>query len=228
MMPPPPPLDVLFEDNHLLVINKPVGLATQGVIEGATSVVTVAKDYLKKKYAKPGNVYLGVVSRLDASVSGVLVLARTSKAAARLNDQFRDRTAKKVYWAVVEAPPDPPAGELTDWLKKDEKTQRMTVVSRHTIGAQRAVLAYLTLSRQAKGCLVEIELHTGRKHQIRVQFAHLGCPILGDHKYGSRRKLPAGIGLHARSLEIAHPVSKEALRFEAPLPKLLASLIDFD
>ncbi len=228
MMPQPPPLDVLFEDNHLLVINKPVGLATQGVIEGATSVVTVAKDYLKKKYAKPGNVYLGVVSRLDAAVSGVLVLARTSKAAARLSDQFRERSAKKVYWAVVEEPPNSPMGELTDWLKKDEKTQRMTVVSRHTIGAQRAVLAYRTLSRHAKLCLVEIELHTGRKHQIRVQLAHLGCPILGDRKYGSRRKLPAGIALHAHSLEITHPVSKELLRFIAPLPMALATLINGD
>ena len=115
--------------------------------------------------------------------------------------------------------------ELTDWLKKDEKTQRMAVVSRHTIGAQRAALAYRTLSRRPQCCLVEIDLHTGRKHQIRVQLAHLGCPILGDRKYGSRRKLPAGIALHAHTLEIEHPVSKEALRFTAPLPKALASLV---
>src|SRR5262245_8766753 len=136
-----PPLDVLFEDNHLLVINKPIGLPTQGVVDGAASVVTVAKAYLKARYKKPGNVYLGVVSRLDASVSGVLVLARTSKAAARLNDQFRERTTKKVYWAVVDQAPDPPAGELTDWLKKNEKLQKMAVVTRHTIGAQRATLS---------------------------------------------------------------------------------------
>ncbi len=227
-MPKPPPLDVLFEDNHLLVINKPVGLATQGVVEGAPSVVTAAKAYLKRKYDKPGNVYLGVVSRLDASVSGVLVLARTSKAAARLNDQFRERTAKKVYWAVVEEAPAPPASELTDWLKKDEKTQRMAVVSRHTIGAQKAKLTYRTLNNQPQAYLVEVQLETGRKHQIRVQLAHLGCPILGDHKYGSRRKLAAGIALHAYALEIIHPVSKEVLRFTAPLPQSLASLVKMD
>jgi len=218
-----PPLDVLFEDNHLLVINKPVGLPTQGVIEGAASVVTAAKAYLKQKYQKPGNVYLGVVSRLDASVSGVLVLARTSKAAARLSEQFRERTVKKTYWAVVERPPDPPAGELTDWLKKDEKLQRMAVVTRHAIGAQKAKLAYRTLNKQPQGCLIEVHLETGRKHQIRVQMAHLGCPILGDRKYGGKRRLPTGIALHAHTLEIAHPVSKEILRFVAPPPKSLAA-----
>ena len=227
-MPKSPPLDVLFEDNHLLVINKPVGLPTQGVVEGATSVVTAAKDYLKQKYQKPGNVYLGVVSRLDAAVSGVLVLARTSKAAARLNEQFRERTAKKTYWAVVERPPDPPAGELIDWLKKDDKLQRMAVVSRHTIGALKARLTYRTLNKQPQGCLIEVQLETGRKHQIRVQLAHLGCPILGDRKYGSRRKLPAGIALHAHTLEITHPVSKEVLRLVAPPPKSLATYAKAD
>lgn len=217
-----PPLDVLFEDNHLLVINKPVGLPTQGVVEGAASVVTAAKAYLKQKYKKPGNVYLGVVSRLDASVSGVLVLARTSKAAARLNDQFRERTAKKVYLAVVEQAPDPPAGELTDWLKKNEKLQKMAVVTRLAVGAQRATLSYRTISKHPTACLVEVELQTGRKHQIRVQLAHLGCPILGDRKYGSKRRLATGIALHAHSLEITHPVSNESLRFVAPLPTSLA------
>ncbi|MCI0360447.1 MAG: RluA family pseudouridine synthase [Planctomycetaceae bacterium] len=224
----PPPLAVLFEDNHLLVINKPAGLPTQGVVDGAASVVTAAKAYLKARYKKPGNVYLGVVSRLDASVSGVLVLARTSKAAARLNDQFRERTAKKVYWAIVEEPPDPPAGELTDWLKKNEKLQKMTIAGRHTIGAQRATLKYRTLSKQPQACLVEVELETGRKHQIRVQLAHLGCPILGDRKYGSKRRLATGIALHAHSLEIAHPVTKEQLRLVAPLPARLASLVKIE
>ena len=223
-----PQLEVLFEDNHLLVINKPVGLPTQGVVEGAASVVTAAKAYLKQKYRKPGKVYLGVVSRLDASVSGVLVLARTSKAAARLNEQFRERTVKKTYWAVVEHPPDPPAGELTDWLKKDEKSQQMTVVTRHTIGALKAKLTYRTLNKQPQGCLIEVELETGRKHQIRVQLAHLGCPILGDRKYGSRRTLPAGIALHAHLLEIAHPIGKEWLRFVAPVPKSLATYVKTD
>ena len=221
----PKPLDVLYEDNHLLVINKPAGLPTQGVVEGAASVVTAAKEYLKRKYKKPGNVYLGVVSRLDSSVTGVLVLARTSKAAARLNDQFRERTAKKTYWAVVERPPDPPAGELVDWLKKDEKRHRMAVVSRHTAGAQKAKLSYRTVSKQPRGTLVEVQLETGRKHQIRVQLAHLGCPILGDHKYSGRRTAGGTLALHAHTLEIAHPVTKEILRFVAPAPPMFGDFV---
>jgi 23S rRNA pseudouridine1911/1915/1917 synthase len=224
-MPNPPPLPILFEDNHLLVVNKPAGLPTQGVVEGAASVVTLAKDYLKRQYKKPGNVFLGVVSRLDSSVSGVLVLARTSKAAARLNEQFRERQARKVYWALVERPPDPAAGELIDWLKKDEKRQRMTVVAKHTIGAQRARLTYRTL-RQLSGCsLLEVELETGRKHQIRLQLAELGCPILGDRKYGSRRQFTGGIALHAQRLEIAHPISRETLAFTAEPPATFSMLL---
>jgi 23S rRNA pseudouridine1911/1915/1917 synthase len=213
-----PPLPVLYEDNHLLVVNKPAGLPTQGVVEGVASVVTAAKAYLKRKYDKPGNVYLGVVSRLDSSVSGVLVLARTSKAAARLNEQFRERTARKLYWAIVVSPPDPPSGELVDWVKKDERKQRMIIVPRHSIGAQRAKLSYRTIQEQAERCLVEVQLETGRKHQIRLQLAEAGCPILGDRKYGSRRAFPGGIALHARELSIEHPTSKQSLRFEAPPP----------
>jgi 23S rRNA pseudouridine1911/1915/1917 synthase len=222
---PTPPLAVIFEDNHLLVVNKPAGLPTQGVVEGAASVVTAAKDYLKRKFKKPGNVYLGVVSRLDASVSGVLVLARTSKAAARLNEQFRERSARKVYWALVERPPDPPAGELIDWVKKDEKSQRMAVVSKHTIGAQRARLTYRTLRKLAGSCLLEIELETGRKHQIRLQLAEIECPIVGDRKYGSKRPLAGGIALHAHRLEIAHPISRETLAFTAEPPEAFTKLL---
>ncbi|MEX2174240.1 MAG: RluA family pseudouridine synthase [Pirellulaceae bacterium] len=218
-------LDVLYEDNHLLVVNKPAGLATQGVVEGAPSVLTVAKGYLKQKYKKPGNVYLGVVSRLDAAVSGVLVLARTSKAAARLSEQFRERQVQKTYWAVVEQAPDPAAGELEDWVKKDERMQRMLVVTKHTAGAQRARLSYRTLHQTAHGCLVEVRLETGRKHQIRLQLAELGCPILGDRKYGCRKPFASGIALHARMLEIAHPVSKAPLRFEAPVPTSMAPFV---
>jgi 23S rRNA pseudouridine1911/1915/1917 synthase len=218
-------MDILYEDNHLFVVNKPPGLPTQGVVEGAASVVTQAKAYLKRKYKKPGNVYLGVVSRLDASVSGVLVLARTSKAAARLSEQFRERKVEKVYWAVVEQVPDPPAGELLDWVKKDERNQRMAVVSRYTIGAQRARLTYRTLQQRLGGCLVEVRLETGSKHQIRLQLSHLGCPILGDRKYGSRRPLAGGIALHAQRLEFAHPVSQEALKFIAQPPKSLTKYL---
>ena len=217
-----PRLDVLYEDNHLLVVNKPAGLPTQGVVEGAASVVALAKTYLKHKYKKPGNVYLGVVSRLDSSVSGVLVLARTSKAAARLSEQFREREVRKVYWAAVENRPEPLSGELIDWVKKDERTQRMKVVPRHTAGAQRAKLSYRTLRQAAGAWLVEVELETGRKHQIRLQLANAGSPIVGDRKYGSRQSLGGGIALHARCLELEHPTSREKLRFEAAPPASLA------
>jgi 23S rRNA pseudouridine1911/1915/1917 synthase len=212
------PLEILYEDNHLLVINKPVGLPTQGVIEGLPSVVTAAKAYLKRKYKKPGNVYLGVVSRLDALVGGVLVLARTSKSAARLNEQFRARSARKLYWAVVESPPAPTEGQLTDWVKKDERLQKMIVVPRHSAGAQRATLSYRMLAKANSGTLLEIQLETGRKHQIRLQLANLGAPILGDRKYGSRRTFDGGIALFARCLSIEHPTSSQSLSFKAEPP----------
>lgn len=216
--PVPPSLDILYEDNHLLVINKPAGLVSQGATADEPSAVKLAKEYLKHKYKKPGNVYIGVVSRLDAAVSGVLVLARTSKAAARLSEQFRERTTRKIYWAVVDKPPKQNEATLTDWLKKDEKTQKMVVAAPHSIGAQKARLSYRVLKRLPAGALLEIELETGRKHQIRVQLANHGCPILGDRKYGSRRPFASGIALHARSLEIAHPVKKETLSFTALVP----------
>jgi 23S rRNA pseudouridine1911/1915/1917 synthase len=219
-MPKPPKLDVLYEDNHLLVVNKPAGLPTQGVVEGAASVVTLAKAYLKQKYNKPGNVYLGVVSRLDASTSGVLVLARTSKAAARLTEQFREREAEKTYWALVEQPPEPPTGELSHWVLKNDRKLQMGIVPPRTRGAQHAKLSYQTLRTEKLGTLVEVRLHTGRKHQIRLQLAEVGCPILGDHKYGSRRDFPGeGIALHAALLAIEHPTTKGRLEFHAPPPK---------
>jgi len=214
-----PPFQVLYEDNHLLVINKPAGLPTQGVAEGTPSALTRAKAYLKQKYNKPGNVYLGVVSRLDAAVSGVLVLARTSKAAARLSEQFRDGSVGKVYQALVERPPDPPAGELSHWLLKNEKLRRIEAVASRTKGAQHARLSYRTLKQRPGHTLVEIELHTGRKHQIRAQLAAIGCPILGDRKYGSRRPFPgAAIALCAVRLTLTHPTTKEQLTIESPPP----------
>jgi 23S rRNA pseudouridine1911/1915/1917 synthase len=213
-------LKIVYEDNHLLVVNKPAGLATQGVVEGTASVVTRAKEYVKKKYAKPGNVYLGVVSRLDAKVSGLLVLARTSKAAARLSEQFKSGQVEKVYWAIIEQRPDPPAGELSHWLLKNDKERRINVVPPRTRGAQHARLAYRVLGQRKLGTLVEVELHTGRKHQIRVQLAALDCPILGDHKYGCRTPLGGGeaIALHCVRLAIEHPTTKRRLEFEAAPP----------
>src|SRR5437868_8426982 len=174
-----PQLEVLYEDNHLLVVNKPAGLATQGVAEGTPSVLTRAKEYLKRKYKKPGNVYLGVVSRLDSTVSGILVLARTSKAADRLTKQFQSGAVEKTYWALVEQPPQPTAGELSHWVLKNDRLRRMEIVPPRTRCAQHARLSYRTLRKEKLGTLVELRLLTGRKHQIRLQLSQLGCPILG-------------------------------------------------
>jgi 23S rRNA pseudouridine1911/1915/1917 synthase len=212
-------LEVLYEDNHLLVVNKPAGLATQGVVEGVESVLTRAKEYLKRKYKKPGNVYLGVVSRLDAAVSGALVLARTSKAADRLTKQFQSGQVEKVYWALVESAPQPAEGELSQWLVKNDKAQRMEIVPARARGAQQARLSYRTLGKERMGVLVEVWLHTGRKHQIRLQMAGIDCPIVGDRKYGGRKAFaPGGIALHCVRLAIEHPTTKERLVFTSGPP----------
>ncbi len=216
-------LDVLYEDNHLLVVDKPVQLATMGLPEGETTLLTVAKDYIAAKYHKPGNVYLGVVSRLDVPVSGVVVFARTSKAADRLNAQFRDHSVEKSYLAVVDGL-IPPAGTCRDWIKEDERhrkcfiTKTIGEVNRQSGVAKEAILHYQRLARLENRSLVAVRLETGRKHQIRLQLSHLGYPILGDRKYGSQTFLPAGIALHARRLRLTHPTTGERLTFEAKVP----------
>src|SRR5436190_18372146 len=213
-------LEVLHEDNHLLVVNKPAGLATQGVAEGTASVITRAKEYLKLKYKKPGNVYLGVVSRLDLTVSGVLVLARTSKAADRLTKQFQSGQVEKIYWALVEQPPQPAAGELSHWLLKNDRERRMEIVAPRSRGAQHARLSYRTLGKEQLGTLVEVRLHTGRKHQIRLQLATIRCPVLGDRKYGGRRPfLDDAIGLHCVRLALIHPTTGKRLEFTVAPPQ---------
>jgi 23S rRNA pseudouridine1911/1915/1917 synthase len=218
-MPKSPMLDVLYEDNHLLVVNKPSGLATQGVAEGTASVITRAKDYLKKKYEKPGNVYLGVVSRLDSLVSGALVLARTSKAADRLTKQFQSGQVEKMYWALVERPPEPAEGELSHWVLKDDRKTRMEIVPSRSKGAQHARLSYRTLAKERLGTLVEVRLHTGRKHQIRLQLAAIDCPIVGDRKYGSRKPFVTdAIALHCVRSGFAHPTTKARMEFRSPPP----------
>ena len=216
-------LDVLYEDNHLLAVNKPIQLATMGLPAGEETLLTRAKEYIAAKYHKPGNVYLGVVSRLDVPVSGVVVFARTSKAADRLNEQFRAHTVEKVYLAAVDGC-IPPEGTCRDWIKEDER-HRKCYVTRDTAernkqsgAAREAVLHYRRLSYTPKGSLVEVRLETGRKHQIRLQLSHLGYPIKGDRKYGSRTPLAAGIALHARSLALDHPTTKERLVFTAEPP----------
>ncbi len=213
-----PPFPVLYEDNHLLVINKPAGLPTMGVADDVPSVVGLAKHYLKEKYYKPGNVFLGVVSRLDAPVSGVLILARTSKAASRLTEQFRDRTVQKYYWAMVEGHLAAGDGELHGWVRKDERHRRMHIASSQTPGAQEARLTYTVIDTYKDTTLLEIRLVTGRKHQIRLQWSNHGHPVVGDRKYGSNRPFPTGIALHSRHVEFLHPVGRKPLVFQAPLP----------
>jgi len=214
-----PPLQVLYEDNHLLAVVKPAGLPTMGTPGDRPTLLALAKEYVKQRYNKPGNVYLGVVSRLDAPVTGVVLLARTSKAAARLTEQFRTHAVEKSYWAIVEGLVEPPAENLVDWLGQDERHRRMHIVGSTLAGAKQARLSYRRLAVLAADSLLEVELATGRKHQIRLQLAHHGHPVLGDLKYGSRRKFPNGIALHARRLVVAHPTTGAKLAFEAPLPE---------
>jgi 23S rRNA pseudouridine1911/1915/1917 synthase len=211
-------LDVLYEDNHLLVINKPPAIATMGVAPGRPSVLVEAKRWIAQKHNKPGNVYLGVVSRLDAPVTGVLLMARTSKAAARLTAALRAREMTKIYHAVCPTGDYPPEATLEHYLRKDERHRKVHVTHAKAPGAQVARLSYRTLGSDGKLNLLEVQLETGRKHQIRVQLAKAVTPIVGDRKYGSDRELSVGIALHARRLELAHPVGSRPMQFEAPLP----------
>ena len=212
-------LEVLFEDNHLLVVNKPAMLPTMGVSADRPSLIDSAKNYIRQKYNKPGNVYLGIVSRLDAPVSGAVVIARTSKAAGRLSELFKNREVKKTYWAVVEEVPVNSNATLENFIRKDERHRRVHVTNKESEGAQLAQLSYRVLGAQTDLAWLEVDLHTGRKHQIRVQLSKLGHPILGDRKYGSKHTFPLGIALHARTIELVHPVRNELVTIDASLPK---------
>ena len=217
-------LPVLFEDNHLLVVNKPAGLPTMGVSEGEASAWRIAIAYIKRKYQKPGNVFLGVVSRLDTVTSGVLIFARTSKAAERLSEQIRAHQVKKSYWAVPESTLPKASGELFDWVYKDDLAHRMRIGTEQSPTAQQAHLRYRQVAQLREAPLYEIELITGRKHQIRLQFSSRQAPLWGDVKYGGKQSFPAGIALHARSLSIKHPTRDEHLTWMAPLPASWKSL----
>ena len=215
-------LKVIFEDNHLLVIDKPALLPTMGARAGEDSLVVRSKEYLREKYNKPGNVYLGVVSRLDSFVSGVIVLARTSKAASRLSDQFRKRSPDKTYLAIV---PDndsiPDQGRLEHFLYKDESQHRMVAMrkaSSQRPQAKEAILNYTTLGKNNDQRLLQIKLETGRKHQIRVQLAAVGCPIIGDRKYDSDVGFKTGIALHSHRLTIEHPTQRSSQSFQSEPP----------
>lgn len=211
-------MEVLYEDNHLLVLLKPAGLPTMGVEDDRPSLLAEARQYVKQRYHKPGNVYLGAMSRLDAPVSGAILFARTSKAAARLAEQFRNRDVEKEYWAIVTGSEPPPSGELRDWVTKDERHRSMNRVAEGTPGAQECRLSFRRRAALRQGWLLEVALETGRKHQIRVQLAARGFPVVGDRKYGSREPFAHGIALHARRLAFCHPTRGIRMEFVAPLP----------
>ena len=212
-------IEVLFEDNHLLAINKAAGMLVQGDETGDIPLVELCKQYIKKKYDKPGEVFLGVVHRLDRPVSGVVVFARTSKALTRMNELFRSREMQKIYWAIADQRPSPPEGHLVHWRRKDVKKNKTTACRKETKEAQLSELWYKLISKKGIRYLTEVRPLTGRSHQIRVQLADIGCPILGDLKYGSGVATGDGsIALHARSLSFVHPVKKEIIFIEAPTP----------
>ncbi len=212
-------LQVLHEDNHTVVVNKAPGDIVQGDKTGDTPLSDKIKAYLKTKYNKPGNVFCGVVHRIDRPTSGALVFARTSKALSRLNEQFRGKSTRKIYWAVVEEQPPQKEGVLIDFLKKNEKQNKSYVVDEGVPGSKKAVLKYSYLAPSDKYHLLQIELETGRHHQIRCQLANIGCSIKGDVKYGARRSnKDLSIHLHSRELAFDHPTTKERIHIKAKCP----------
>ena len=212
-------ISVLFEDNHLIAVNKPAGLAVQGDITGDSHLLDMVSDYLATKYNKPGKAFVGLIHRLDRPVSGVVLLARTSKALARMNEQFRNKTTQKTYRALVSNLPTANTGTLVHYLGKDSKTHRALTYLKPKAGAKEAILHYELLKHAPNGYLLEIKLETGRFHQIRAQLAKTGMPILGDVKYGAGTPLPdRSIALHAFSLEFIHPVTAEKIHITAPYP----------
>ena len=211
---------ILYEDNHLLALNKPAGWLVQGDRTGDPTLADWGKDYLKEKYGKPGAVFLHPVHRIDRPVSGAVLCARTDKALGRLTTMFRDRKVTKTYWALVLQAPKAVSGQLRHYLLKDEQRNVVTAYSKPTGAAKEALLTYEYLGMSGAHHLLRISPLTGRAHQIRVQLAAIGCPILGDVKYGAPAPLPdASIGLHSYRIELEHPVRKEALLITAPVPK---------
>lgn len=209
----------LYEDNHIIIVNKSAGEIVQGDKTGDTPLSETVKAYIKEKYHKPGNVFLGVAHRLDRPVSGIVVFARTSKALTRLNDMFRNGEVHKTYWAITRNRPPKDEGRLEHWLVRNERQNKSYAYDREVPDAKKARLEYRLIGHSENYFLLEIRLLTGRHHQIRCQLAAMGCPIKGDLKYGARRSNPDGsISLMARRVEFVHPVSRENVAVEAPLP----------
>lgn len=213
-------LEVLYEDNHLIIVNKRAGDIVQGDKTGDRPLSEIVKDYISEKYDKPGNVFLGVVHRLDRPTSGAVIFARTSKALERMNKMLRERYVDKTYWAVVEGHPDEAEQTLVHYLRKNQKNNKSTAFSREGEDTKRAVLSYRSLCRLDNYSLLEVELETGRHHQIRCQLAAMGHPIKGDLKYGSRRSNKDGsIHLHALRIGFIHPVKKTPVEVLAAAPQ---------
>lgn len=213
-------MDVVYEDNHLIIVNKSSSEIVQGDKTGDKPLAEMVKEYIKQKYHKPGNVFLGVVHRLDRPVSGLVVFARTGKALARLNEMFRTKEVHKTYWAIVGNCPPTEEGELVHWLVRNEKQNKSYAYDKEKPEAKKAILDYKLIGRSERYFLLEVDLKTGRHHQIRCQLAKIGCPIKGDLKYGSPRSNPDGsICLHARRVRFVHPVSKQEIDVTAPVPE---------
>lgn len=209
----------LYEDNHIIIVHKECGEIVQGDKTGDTPLSESVKHWLKEKYDKPGNVFLGVVHRLDRPVAGIVVFAKTSKALKRLNDMFRKGEVSKTYWAIVQNAPEKQDETLINWLVRNEKQNKSYAHENEVPNSKKAILHYKVLGSSDHYTLLEINLQTGRHHQIRCQLAHMGCTIKGDLKYGARRSNPdGGISLLARRIEFVHPVSHDKIMVEAPLP----------
>lgn len=212
-------MEVIYEDNHIIAVNKTCREIVQGDKTGDEPLSEMLKAWLKKKYDKPGNVFVGVTHRLDRPVSGVIIFAKTGKALTRLNELFRTGGVKKTYWAIVRNRPPKEEDELTNWLVRNEKQNKSYAYDTERPNAKKAILHYRLIARSDNYYLLEIDLKTGRHHQIRCQLARMGCPIRGDLKYGAERSNPdGGISLHARSASFIHPVSKLPIHIVAPVP----------
>ena len=212
-------IEILYEDNHLIIVNKKASDIVQGDKTGDMPLSVKVKEYLKKKYEKPGNVFVGVIHRLDRPVSGAVIFAKTSKALERMNDMFRQHDVLKIYWAVVRNKPEPPLGNLIHYLKKNEEQNKSYVFEQGTKGALQSELRYRVIGKSERFFLLEVIPKTGRHHQIRVQLSAIGSPIKGDIKYGYERTNEGGaIHLHSRRVEFMHPVNKSMLNVIAPLP----------
>lgn len=214
-------MTVLYEDNHIIAVNKTCNEIVQGDKTGDTPLSEMVKAYIKDKYNKPGEVFLGVTHRLDRPTSGVVLFARTSKALTRLNEMFKSHEQiRKTYWAIVQGAPKVPEARLENWLTRNEQLNKSFIAKPGAKDAKQAILYYKTLVKGEHYTLLEVNLETGRHHQIRCQLAAIGCPIKGDLKYGAKRSNPdGGICLHARKIEFIHPVSKQEICITAPVPE---------